>query len=471
MRNAATTGKRVGYGWLYNWFAVADARGLAPNEWDIPTDAEWTELTDYLTAEYGHITSSNVGGALKSTRMEWESPNSEATNEFGFETLPSGYRLTSGSCDYVGRGGYWWSSSERSATSAWYRGISTYGGNVFRNYFSKRLGYSVRCIQPRAMLSTYGRLYTWSVIQDSRGITPPGYRVPTAWGDWQALWSYINDTYNIGDNEFGVGNHLKSRRQDGSPLGEPWDTNIHPYWAANENEWGRDTVNFNALPLGLRVPSNGNFLYFTTQGRFWTASEHGSNSDNAIRADMSNGSGNLSIGNSSSKNHGYPFRFMRDATTEEKEYYRDGEIVESFQDNNENLYHCRRIGDQVWMDSNFAGTKYNNGDDIEEVQGNEDWADLDIDDKAYCDYNGDPSYSITPEPDGTTGILTDIEDNIYKWVVIGGYRWMAENLRTTKYKNGDLIPEITDPTTWSTLETGARCAFNNDHYLVYPPKR
>ena len=75
------------------------------------------------------------------------------------------------------------------------------------------------------------------------------------------------------------------------------------------------------------------------------------------------------------------------------------------------------------------------------------------------------------ESDGDTGTLTDVEGNIYKWVVIGDYRWMAENLRTTKYRNGNTIPEITDNTAWANDTTGARCAYNNDHYFVYPPQK
>ncbi len=78
---------------------------------------------------------------------------------------------------------------------------------------------------------------------------------------------------------------------------------------------------------------------------------------------------------------------------------------------------------------------------------------------------------LTGESNGVTGILTDIDGNIYKWVVIGNYRWMAENLRTTKYKNGTAIPEITDNTDWGNDTTGARCAYDNDHYYVYPPGR
>ncbi|MFM9076484.1 MAG: cadherin domain-containing protein, partial [Bacteroidota bacterium] len=58
--------------------------------------------------------------------------------------------------------------------------------------------------------------------------------------------------------------------------------------------------------------------------------------------------------------------------------------------------------------------------------------------------------------------LTDIDGTKYNTVVIGDQEWMAENLKVTKYSNGDLIPTITDPTQWVAQKTGARCLYNND---------
>lgn len=61
------------------------------------------------------------------------------------------------------------------------------------------------------------------------------------------------------------------------------------------------------------------------------------------------------------------------------------------------------------------------------------------------------------------GMITDIDGNIYPTVKIGDQVWMAENLIVTKYKNGDIIPEITDKTLWEALTSGAWCANGNDH--------
>jgi len=62
----------------------------------------------------------------------------------------------------------------------------------------------------------------------------------------------------------------------------------------------------------------------------------------------------------------------------------------------------------------------------------------------------------------TYGSVTDIDGNIYKTITIGTQTWMAENLRTTKYRNGVAIPNVTDNTSWTSLTTGAWCNCNND---------
>jgi uncharacterized protein (TIGR02145 family) len=134
------------YGKLYNWYAVNDPRGLAPTGWHVPTDAEWTTLTTYLVGE-------NVaGGKLKeSGTSHWTSPNTGATNETGFSSLPGGYRNYFGAFTTFGIYGYWWSSTENYASYAWsrtlyynYAGIYRYNNGYYNN---KVNGFSVRSIK------------------------------------------------------------------------------------------------------------------------------------------------------------------------------------------------------------------------------------------------------------------------------------------------------------------------------------
>ncbi len=58
-------------------------------------------------------------------------------------------------------------------------------------------------------------------------------------------------------------------------------------------------------------------------------------------------------------------------------------------------------------------------------------------------------------------LLADYDGNIYRTVTIGSQVWMAENLKVTKYRNGNTIANVTDPTTWSSLTSAAYCSYNN----------
>ena len=58
--------------------------------------------------------------------------------------------------------------------------------------------------------------------------------------------------------------------------------------------------------------------------------------------------------------------------------------------------------------------------------------------------------------------LTDIDGNNYNSVIIGTQEWMKENLNVSKYSDGTIIPQVTDPTQWANLTTGAWCYHNNN---------
>ena len=115
---------------------------LCPTGWYVPSDAEWTELTDYLGGE------SVAGGKLKETgTTHWASPKTGATNETGFTALPGGYRYYDGTFYNIGDTGYWWSATENYATHAWSRYMIYSISSVLRNYTNKEVGFSVRCLR------------------------------------------------------------------------------------------------------------------------------------------------------------------------------------------------------------------------------------------------------------------------------------------------------------------------------------
>ncbi len=129
------------YGKLYNWLTTVDPRGLCPAGWHVPTDAEWTILTDYL----GGL--SLAGGKMKSV-SGWAWPNTGATNESGFSGLPGGFRFGNGSGDDgIDAYGYWWSSSGLSAAFSYFRSLSCCIDDAYRSSQDKQFGFSVRCVK------------------------------------------------------------------------------------------------------------------------------------------------------------------------------------------------------------------------------------------------------------------------------------------------------------------------------------
>ena len=60
------------------------------------------------------------------------------------------------------------------------------------------------------------------------------------------------------------------------------------------------------------------------------------------------------------------------------------------------------------------------------------------------------------------GGFTDVDGQAYSSVIINGKQWTKKNLDVSKYKNGDVIPQVTDPAVWATLTTGAWCYYEND---------
>ena len=120
---------------------------LCPTGWHVPTDAEWTVLTDYLSAN-GH--NGTEGTALKATsgwKDKRDGTSGNGTDTYGWLGLPGCYRSSVGYFFYIGGDGFWWSSSQAIAGYAWARSLDGLVGNVYRNYYGKEIGFSVRCLR------------------------------------------------------------------------------------------------------------------------------------------------------------------------------------------------------------------------------------------------------------------------------------------------------------------------------------
>ena len=142
------------YGKMYNWYAVAgiyDAASLndaalrkqfAPMGWHVPSDSEWTILTNFLGGEY------IAGGKMKEIGIiHWESPNTEATNSTGFSGIPGGYRNFRGEFLNLGISTHFWSLTEPTEPGAWFRMLTYYQHNAYRYFDNKTSSFSVRLIK------------------------------------------------------------------------------------------------------------------------------------------------------------------------------------------------------------------------------------------------------------------------------------------------------------------------------------
>jgi len=127
------------YGKLYNWHAVNDPRGLAPDGYHIPSDEEWNLLVDYL----GGIDSAVI--VMKSNSGWFE--NGNGNNKSGFTGLPGGFLSTSGAFYDITELGTWWSSTEFDKDDAWGRNLNYKSTKVGRFDYNK-IGYlSIRCLK------------------------------------------------------------------------------------------------------------------------------------------------------------------------------------------------------------------------------------------------------------------------------------------------------------------------------------
>jgi uncharacterized protein (TIGR02145 family) len=137
------------YGGLYQWdetmqYVTSEGgRGICPEGWHIPSDAEWDVLVNYLGG------SGVAGGKMKeAVDTHWITPNTGATNSSGFTGLPGGYRNSSSGSFYgLGGSGYFWSSSQGVASFQGYRYLYCYDDDVYSSIYDKAGGFSVSCLQ------------------------------------------------------------------------------------------------------------------------------------------------------------------------------------------------------------------------------------------------------------------------------------------------------------------------------------
>jgi len=151
------------YGRLYNWSTTmslpsncnstscasqigAKHKGICPNGWHIPSDADWNNLVHYIDG-------TNPAGRYLKATSGWKycgndnSYSYKCEDKYGFAALPGGNGHSDGSFDNVGYYSSWWSTTEDNASYAYRRRMDYNHEDVDRRYFDKSRLFSVRCLQ------------------------------------------------------------------------------------------------------------------------------------------------------------------------------------------------------------------------------------------------------------------------------------------------------------------------------------
>ena len=153
------------YGYLYNWAAVMNGassstanpsgvQGICPSGWHVPSDAEWTQLTDYVSIHSAYLCNndmSNIGKALAAT-TGWNSytttcaigNNPSTNNSTGFSALPAGLSL---SINFGNVADFWSATEETDNLHACIRILRYNESNVVKSTYYKNYGFSVRCVR------------------------------------------------------------------------------------------------------------------------------------------------------------------------------------------------------------------------------------------------------------------------------------------------------------------------------------
>ena len=138
------------YGKLYNWYAVNDSRGLAPEGWRISSDEDWLTLGEHLGGD------EQAGYYLKSTTGWNDDGNGD--NSIGFNCLPGGIRSTDGTFYNVGSNAYYWTITiesngpwteffKNNPTKAWCRYLTSFMPDIFPRNDLKENGFAIRCLK------------------------------------------------------------------------------------------------------------------------------------------------------------------------------------------------------------------------------------------------------------------------------------------------------------------------------------
>ena len=386
------------YGYLYNWPAVmngeasssslpSNVQGICPMGWHVPSDAEWTQLTNYVSCQSEYVCNNNSGYIAKAlasnTGWAYVTNNTcavgfdlSSNNATGFSALPSG-RYDGNQCYYAsGSFASFWSATETNSSYAYYRTLTYAIPDVLHYDDNKSDAYSVRCLRdgggnpPNAPTGVTATLsgsqiqVSWNSVSNATSYKV--YRSSSANGSYTLIGSPTN-IYYYDTNPLTGYNYYKVKAVNSA--GE----------SAFSSVASCNYVTAPTAPTGVAATLSGSQIQVS-----WNSVSNAT-SYKVYRSSSANGSYTLI---------GSPTNI----------YYYDTNPLTGY-----NYYKVKAV--------NSAGESV-------------------FSSVASCNYSG----STDGQPCSGTPTVTDVDNNVYNTVQIGQQCWMKENLRTTRYANGTSIP-------------------------------
>ena len=299
--------------------------------------------------------------------------------------------------------------------------------------------------------STYGALYNWYAVDDSRLIAPAGWHVATD-ADFTVLTSYLG-------GESTAGNKLK-------------EVGLN-HWLS-PNNFATNESGFTALPGGLRSYSDGTFRNSGSNGYYWSTTQ--SDSIRAWDRELFYDQVNCFRYDFDSKHYGFSVRCVRDEAislpavlTMKPTAITDSSVTlgGSILNDGRSPVSVRGICWSNSINPTITNSKTSEGSGIGAFSSTLTrlMSDSTYYARAYAtngvgtSYGEQVSFTTRHKYNQTT---TDIDGNVYHTVTIGTQTWMAENLKTTRFNDSIAIPLVTDQISWAGLTTPGYCWYNND---------
>jgi uncharacterized protein (TIGR02145 family) len=419
------------YGKLYNWYAVNDPRGIAPEGWHVPEDVEWSELISYLGGDGGII---RAATKLISDQLDRE--NSDGTNESKFNAFPGGYGncgqsagVNSFSGDFLGEGrrANWWAVSGSNGFS--YDELALYRRN--ENCREIELSFNAEEVVIKGQPSEYLYYYSIRCVKDYLVIDEKDKEIKSAtFGNQVWMTENLNvtkfrngddipqaksrhDLRNAADNKQPVWYYVNFDPRTGSKLGK-----LYNWWAVTDprglapNGWTIPTaVDWlelqNHLCVSQSNDNNVSVFNYELGGDWWsTTLRKKFSSDESESEELSNEvlyykSRDLN-NNKITSNNVFFFNdaslFVRCVNANLSEPKPSKEV---------------KIGDQIWTTNNLDSDKFRNGETIPQAKSFDEWNKAEADKQPVWCY-----YEFNEELGAKYGKL-------YNWYAVADPRGLA----------------------------------------------